>query len=272
MRISAVGYGVRMAWDSLRANRVRAVLMTAGMVIGVATVMSMAALITGVRSAVTDELLSLGPENFVVERFDVGSFRLSDLGEGKSPWAANPPVTLREAETIARLPSVERAVPSVSGSATLRAGRATLPGLEVQGTGAEWAASRPGTFVWGRGFLPADVERSANVVVLSEALATRVFGPVLPADPTVYLAGLPFRVTGVYRARGNVFADESDRWIVAPYTTTLKHLEGDAAWLEVLVVPREGVGRARAVNDATAALRMSRRLRAMQPSNFAITE
>jgi putative ABC transport system permease protein len=271
MKLAAVGHGIGMAWDALRANRVRAVLMTAGMVIGVATVMSMAALITGVRSAVTDELMSLGPDNFVIARFDVGNFRLADLGEGKSPWAGNPPVTLREAALVSRLPSVERAVPSVTGSATLRAGRTTMTGVEVQGSGAEWPASRAGTFRWGRNFLPAEVDRSANVVVLSDALATELFGPAPPPGATVYLAGLPFRVTGVYRARGNVFTDESDRWIVAPYTTTLKHLAGDAGWMEVLVVPRAGVGQARAMNDVTAALRTARRLRPMQPSTFALT-
>ena len=49
MGLATAAHGVVIAWDALRANRVRALLTIAGMVIGVATVMAMASVITGVR-------------------------------------------------------------------------------------------------------------------------------------------------------------------------------------------------------------------------------
>jgi putative ABC transport system permease protein len=270
--LAAAVYGAGIAFDSLRGNRVRALLTTAGMVIGVATVMAMASVITGVRRVVTEELAAAGPGNFVVERFDVGALRLAELGEGRAPWAGSPPVTLREAEMLAALPGVHSATPRIDASATLRAGRGTLPGVEVEGTGADWPDGRAGTFVWGRNFLPAEVARSANVAVLSERVAREVFGHTQPDGGAVWLDGMPFRVVGVYRARANVLSGADPAWVAAPYSAVLKHLDAQVEWMEVRVVPAQGVSRMAAVNQVTAALRAARGLRPMDRANFAVTE
>lgn len=270
--LAAAAHGVGIALDALRGNPVRAVLTTAGIVIGVATVMAMASVIAGVREVVMAEMVPVGPDNFVVERFDVGELRLAELGDGKAPWAGAPAITLREAEILAALPGIRSATPSVSGSATVRVGRNTLPGVEVEGRGAEWPDYRAGTFVWGRNFLPAEVDGSANVVVLSEGLAHEVFGRVVPRGGSVWLAGMPFRVVGVYRASGNILASSDDAWMAAPYSTVLKHLEAEEEWMEVLVVPAAGATRAHAMNRVTAALRAARGLRPLEPSNFTLTQ
>jgi putative ABC transport system permease protein len=272
MGLAAALHGVQIAFDALRANKVRALLTTAGMVIGVGTVMAVASVITGVRGVVTEDLVAIGPDNFVVERFDMAEVRLSDMGEGRSPWAGTSPLTMREAEQIAALPSVLTAIPSVDATASLRVGRTTVTGLDVEGSGAQWADYRAGTFVWGRNFLPGEVERSARVLVLSEALALEVFGRAVPTSDAVWLAGVPFRVVGVYRERGNAFADEADQWLVAPYTAAVKHLDADQGWMDVMVVPAAGVRRARAMNDVTASLRASRGLRPLDRNTFTLTE
>jgi putative ABC transport system permease protein len=272
MGLAAALHGVQIAFDALRANKVRALLTTAGMVIGVGTVMAVASVITGVRGVVTEDLVAIGPDNFVVERFDMAEVRLSDMGEGRSPWAGTSPLTMREAEQIAALPSVLTAIPSVDATASLRVGRTTVTGLDVEGSGAQWADYRAGTFVWGRNFLPGEVERSARVLVLSEALALEVFGRAVPTSDAVWLAGVPFRVVGVYRERGNAFADEADQWLVAPYTAAVKHLDADQGWMDVMVVPAGGVRRARAMNDVTASLRASRGLRPLHRNTFTLTE
>lgn len=269
---TAAAHGVGIAFDALRGNRVRAVLTIAGIVIGVATVMAMASMIAGVRQVVTTELISVGPDNFVVERFDVGELRLAALGEGKAPWAGTPSLTLREAEMLAALPAVSSATPLVRGSATLRVGRSTIPGVDVEGAGVEWPDYRAGTIVWGRNFLSSEVERSANVVVLSEGLARAVFGRAEPEGDAVWIAGTLFRVVGVYRWRGNLLTGGDDLWMAAPFSTVLKHMEADEEWMEVLVVPAAGVPRAQAMNSVTAALRTARGLHPLDANNFALTE
>ncbi len=269
MSLAMAAHSVAIALDALRANRVRALLTTSGMVVGVATVMAMASVITGVREAVMEDVVAIGPDKFVVERFDMSGVRLGDLGEGRMPWEGAPSITLREAELLARLPSVRSATPSASGSTDVRLGRTTVTGVDVEGSGTEWPDYKAGSMVWGRNFLQAELERSAAVVVLSEGLAREVFGRPVPTVPTVRIAGTSFRVVGVYRQSGNLFAAETDRWVVAPYSTTIKHLDVDDEWLEVRVVPNGT--RASAMSDVTAALRSSRGLRPGNANNFALT-
>ena len=270
MKLWTVLHGVGIAFDALRSNRVRAVLTTSGMVVGVATVMAMASVIAGVRSAVTEELVATPPGSFSVERFDLSQVRLSEIGSEKAPWAGMPPLTLREAGLLAQLPGVRSATPQVSGTTALRFGRTAVTGLEVEGSGADWPDYRAGHLVWGRNFLDAEVRRSASVVVLSEALARELFGRAEPTVPEVRLGGISFRVVGVYRAAGSVLSDETERWLVTPYTTAIKHLDADQSWLEVRVVPAADVPPARVLNQVTAALRTARGLRAAQPNNFAL--
>jgi putative ABC transport system permease protein len=262
-------HSVGIALDALRANRVRALLTTSGMVVGVATVMAMASLITGVREAVMEDVVAIGPDNFVVERFDMSGVRLAELGEGRVPWLGAPPITVREAELLAQLPSVRSATPAVSGSTEVRLGRTTVTGVDVEGSGTEWTGYKAGSMSWGRNFLQAELERSAAVVILSEGLALEVFGRREPTVPTVHMGGTSFRVVGVYRQAGNLFAAETDRWVVAPYTTAIKHLPVDDEWLEVRVVPE--APRASAMSDVTAALRSARGLRPGTPNHFALT-
>ena len=270
MKLWTVLHGVGIAFDALRSNRVRAVLTTSGMVVGVATVMAMASVIAGVRSAVTEELVATAPGSFTVERFDLSQMRISELGNEKAPWAGAPALTLREAGLLANLPSVRSATPHVSGTTSLRHGRTMVTGLDVEGAGADWPDYRAGNLLWGRNFLDAEVRRSASVVVLSEALARELFGRPEPTVPEVQLGGISFRVVGVYRETGSMMADVTDRWLVAPYTTAIKHLDADQSWLEVRVVPAPLAPPLRAMSEVTATLRTSRGLRAAQPNNFVL--
>ena len=119
MNFEAVREGVGIALDALRSNKVRAFLTILGIVIGVATVMAMAAVVTGLRGGIMSEIEALGPNNFIVERFDQMGVQVSDGSQGP-PWQGKPPITLEEQQMIAALPSVQTAAANVSASADLR--------------------------------------------------------------------------------------------------------------------------------------------------------
>ena len=270
MILSAAREGVAIALDSLRSQKLRSALTILAIMIGTSAVVLMASIVGGIRGAVTDELEAIGPENFVVERFDMSSVRLADMVGGESPWSQRPSVTLQEAELIAALPSVRSATPSVTGTADVGRGPRRLPGIDVEGVGAGWADYKRGDFSAGRDFLPGEVSRTSNVVVISAALAKAVFGEADAVGATLRLSGRPFRVVGVYREKPNVFSDAAAEWIVAPYSTTLKYLAGDKEWMEVLVVPAPGYSQAQVMDEVTAVLRTSRRLRPGAESDFAL--
>src|ERR1700741_1483361 len=174
MNLQSTREGVTIALEALRSDKVRAFLTILGVGIGVATVTMMGAIMTGVEKGINDDLAAIGPENFVVSRFDQTAITISD----GPPWEGKPKITLTEARALVSLPSVRSVTPAAGGVADMKVGNRELNGIQVVALGEEWPGYSLGDFLAGRTFLPADVERSAPVTVISEELATRAFGHV----------------------------------------------------------------------------------------------
>ena len=102
--------GVRIALTAIGANKIRAGLTILGVAIGVAVVVTMASLITGIRSSVLEAFESAGPDNLIVTRFDMTDVRIVSDGSGRPPWWDKPKITPLEAERIERLPAVREAI------------------------------------------------------------------------------------------------------------------------------------------------------------------
>lgn len=262
--------GVGIAWDALRSNKVRAALTILGVVIGVAAVVAMGAIITGIRSSVTGELETLGPQNFIVERWDQTQVQLVNDGASRPPWEGKPPITLAEAEAIRSLGSI-RAVTVFSGTnGDLRYGSQTVSGVGIYGQSADWVTYDRGDFVGGRNFLPTDEIRASTVAILSEDLARSVFGPEEAVGKLIRLRGEQFEVIGVYKPAPNIFEGSAQNWVRTPHTTALKRLGANPDWTSLLVVPAPGVSQEQAMDDVTATMRTVRGLRPADENNFAL--
>ncbi|MBA4160422.1 MAG: ABC transporter permease, partial [Gemmatimonadetes bacterium] len=133
MTFQATREGIGIALEALRSNKVRAALTILGVVIGVATVVAMAAMITGIRSSITGELEAIGPENFVVERWDQTEVSFVNDGTRRAPWEGKPAITLAEAEQIRSLPSIGSVTVSVDTRADLRYEGQSVAGVMVLG-------------------------------------------------------------------------------------------------------------------------------------------
>ncbi len=95
-RLHTLEEGVSIALDSIRANKVRSGLTILGVAIGVGVVVTMAALITGIRSSITEGFESAGPDNFSVVRFDFTGI-VFNSGGSRPPWWNKPRVEPEEA-------------------------------------------------------------------------------------------------------------------------------------------------------------------------------
>ncbi|MQA88890.1 MAG: FtsX-like permease family protein [Gemmatimonas sp.] len=262
--------GIGIAIESLRSNRVRAALTILGIVIGVATVMAMAAMIVGVRSSVTGELAALGPNNFMVDRFDQTEVQLINDGTQRPPWEGKPPITPREAELIAGLPSVESVTASVSTQAELRYEATVISSIDVRGLGHLWPDYTRGDFVYGRNFMPAEEQAGAQVVVLSEVASDALFNGRNPVGRFVRLRGERFQVIGVFRQPDNIFSGMASNWVTVPASTAVQRLRANPNWYSLLVVPNARYTQAEAIDQVTAGIRASRGLRPIEDNNFAV--
>ena len=264
---TSVREGVRLAFDQLRANRLRSALTIVGIVVGVATVMLMSAVIGGVRGGIMESFEAAGPRNFIVARFNM--MAVSFEGDAP-PWEGTPEITPAEAAMLERLPTVERTIVDVQLHTTVQYGSQRLTGVQTYADGAGWDQFTSGTMVAGHNFTQADVDAARPVVVLAKGLSDRLFGSLDPIGREVRINGYRFTVIGVFQATENIFSNLVTNIIAIPYSTAFKYLNVDDTFLTILVVTDEDATQAEAMDDVVTALRVSRGLRPADPNNFVL--
>ncbi len=267
--------GIVIALEAIRANRLRAGLTILGVGIGVSVVVTMAALITGIRSSVMEAFESAGPNNFIVVRFDFTAVRFGDAGD-RAPWWNKPVITPAEADRLARLPTISEALYNFGTGTNIQFEEQTLNGILAQAYSSGWPAYTPGDFMAGRNFTPAEVQDSRAVVVISSDLALDLFGQRDPIDKSVRLSTPfrnvrdDFRVIGVFEPEDNVFSSVAQHWIVLPYTAALKRLKADDSQAQILIVPDSTYSLSEAQDEVIATLRTMRGLGPREDNDFAL--
>jgi putative ABC transport system permease protein len=268
-RLGAIAEGIRLALDSVRANKVRAGLTILGIAVGVFVVVAIAAAVHGINRSVAREFASTGVETFFVSRFPI-TFEACSDADDTCAWRRNPPIRPAEIEALRRLSSIEAVGERLDWSAAARYRDRTLASASVEGYSAEWPLiSAPDVFA-GRAFTAAEARTGARVVVVSTVMAERLFGEGDPIGRSVALGGVPFDVIGVYRDNASILSGADRPKAVVPVKALVRHLGARVSNVALAVKPRTGVARDIAVDDVTAALRGQRGQRPTDPSSFAI--
>ncbi|MEX2466919.1 MAG: ABC transporter permease [Gemmatimonadota bacterium] len=271
-----LGEGIRIAWDAMWANRIRSSLTILGVAVGVAVVMAIAALITGLRSSVMEAFESAGPSNFMVTRFDFTAVRISDEGNNRPPWWNKPEIEPEEARRIAQLANVDEALYNFGFTADFSFEGQDIRNVQSQGYSAGWPRYQPGDFIAGRDFTPAEVSQNNPIVVISAALAADLFGDRDPIGRFVRVSGNSqgaqesFRVIGVFAAAENIFTAAVQHWAVVPWTAAERRLRQSRWQAQILIVPEDSVSMGRAQDDVIAALRGMRGLGPREENDFAL--
>ncbi len=273
--MGTVGEGFWIALGTMRANKVRTGLTVLGVAIGVSVVVTMAALVTGIRSSLTEAFEASGPQNFVVTRFDMSEVREMFGGSGRLPWWNKPKITPLEVQRIAELPGVEEAIIDFDMTITISAQGRRVADVQGSANTAGWPGYTIGDFVAGRNFIPSEVEHSRPVIVISQGLARELFGQIDPIGKSLRVSEggrspERFSVVGVYEIGENIFSEAAQYFAILPYTAVLKELKASDEMLAVLVVPEERILPAEVQDQVIGLLRTMRGLGPREENNFAI--
>ena len=257
-----------IAMETIRGAKLRSALTILGVVIGVATVMTMASLVEGLRSQIISTVEVAGPSTFYV----VKVYSSTPINPDDPPaWVRiRPDLSFEEAELVAKLPEVKYA--ALWGQS---AARLSYLGERTQMTGifgadAGFVEVQGGGLAEGRWFTRNEVQTGASVVVVQEPMARRLFGRVSPIGRTIQVAGRPMEVIGLYVPPENIFAPPgAETGAIMPYKLLDAQFRIDKTnALFLPVKPRAGVSVAQAQEAVTIALREHRRLRPAQRNSF----
>ena len=258
--LASLGENVALAFDTLRMSKARSALTILGVVIGVATVMAMAAIVQGIRDQIVNTIEVAGPSTFYVMKV----YSQTPLNPEALPkWVRIRP-DLREAEArrIAALPEIGYAAIWAQVFGRIEYKGARTQQLTIYGADDGFTEIQGGELLDGRWFTAAELERGAAVVVLEDNAARKVFGREHPIGRQVRLAGRPVEVIGLYQMPANIFAPPgTSTGAIVPYLLADHQFQIDRTnALFICVKPRPGVSVADAQDAVTIALREMRRL------------
>jgi putative ABC transport system permease protein len=266
--LASTGETVTLAFDSLRASKLRSGLTVLGVVIGVSVVMAMASIVQGIRDQIVRTIEIAGPTTFYVMK--VASE--TPLNPDRLPkWIrVRPDLTPDEAERIAQLPEITYA--AIWAQVIQRVeynGIRTQP-QTVMGADAGYTEIQGGELAAGRWFTRAEQASGSAVAVLDVDVVKKLFGNLAPLDKWVRLGGRPARVIGLYQPAANIFQPPGQEIAaIVPYAMLDHQFTIDKTLaLFVPVKPKPGITVADAQEAVTIALREMRRLRPADHNNF----
>lgn len=213
----------KIAVRSLRVNKMRSILTSLGIIIGVSAVIIMLAVGDGAKSKISKDIQSIGSNLLMVMS---GS---TTAGGVRMGGGTQPTLKLKDAEAILKeCPSVAEVAPIVAEV------------KQLVYANQNWSTSvsgvTPGYFTvnnWevqeGRALTEEDDKNATKVAVLGSTVVTNLFGDLDPIGKTVRIAGSPFKVVGILKSKGQTsMGQDSDDKALIPLGTAQKKLFGTA--------------------------------------------
>jgi putative ABC transport system permease protein len=260
--LESIAIALRGIW----ANRLRSFMTVLGNIVAVTSIVTVVSLIQGVNSMVSSAIVTdVGADSFTIQRLPPVR-----TAEDEERTRNNPPVTLNEARAIARFSPVIRAVMAQAqrrGNVTYR-GR-VLENAQIQGVTRDYLEFETFDAERGRMMTASEVDRNQPVALLGWDVADQLFGEVTPLDKTIEIQGTRFRVVGVSARKGGVFGASMDGFVVIPLGAHLQ-MFGARQSLALMIKPTSPDVLPTAMDDATVALRVARRMAPREPDNFGI--
>ncbi|MCG3748987.1 MULTISPECIES: ABC transporter permease [unclassified Amycolatopsis] len=209
---------MRFAVRGLASNKLRSVLTTLGITIGVASVILLVAVGNGASAAITASIQGLGTD--VV---NVSPLR----GGGQSSQVR--PLTVQDAHALVDpvgAPDVKAAAPVVNTSATATYGQTSYDVSSVVGTEPSYFTTTNRQIADGQLFSAEDVTQARKVVVLGPTTAQSIFGTAEPVGKNVLINSIQFTVIGVLQTKGSTGLQNADDVAIAPISAVQNSLAG----------------------------------------------
>jgi len=274
MRLSDAKEAVRMAFETLRSNKLRSGLTILGIMIGVTTVILISSVINGLTANVNDLVKSLGTNVYWVFRFPVFGNRPTQ------EMLARKQLTYEDAIALRDLPHVLAVDPSQQyrsptgrlGSFSLKYKNRKVTNTILEGDSEQQPLVYDVDLKEGRFFTDEEEQRRANVVVLGNDAAEELFDQDTALGKEVEIEGDVFTVVGVLAKQKQVFGggkNPDDNSAHFPLFTFRKlHPEILDYWISVKY---DDAKNKVAVEDGIREmLRRRRKVHSDQPDNFAI--
>lgn len=210
-----------MAIRSLKINKMRSILTSLGIIIGVSAVIIMLAVGTGASKKIAKDMESMGSNLLMIRSASATS------GGVRMGFGTKPSLTLKDAEAIEKTARGVLAVaPYSSGTAQLTYGNQNWS-TTIGGTTASYLFIRNYEILYGRNFIPEDIKNNTKVAIIGNTVANELFGDVDPINKTMRIGNVPFKIIALLKTKGQSgMGMDQDDLVFIPITTAQKKVFG----------------------------------------------
>ncbi len=220
----------RIAFQSLLSNRLRSILTTLGVIIGVAAVITLVSMGEGAKSYILNQVGSWG----------VGSNSLT-IHPGKEEITV-PELTLTYEDTVAlkqKVRNLQYLMPEFVGRGRLVYGKNSYSPSFTMGVSADYPFAFKQGAAEGRFFSSADEAGRKRLVVIGKTVSRRLFGELSPIGERIKLNGTGFVVVGVLEEKGTMLTYDMDDMALIPSTLSELVLGTNKIWELFMTVDNE---------------------------------
>ena len=271
---SLLGEILKMAWSSMRANKLRSLLTVLGVIIGVSTVIAMVSLIEGLNESFRRQVQSFGSNTIYIRKWRPQVF----IGELPDSLRQRAAFTLDDREAIlAQCPAVRAVAPLnfLDEPQSVRFRKKETKPTFILGTDQGYQETNGYNVSSGRFFTQEEVDHRAQVCVVGGTTLETLFPHQDAVGQIIHIGKVPFRVVGELETRGRFLGFNLDEIVMIPFTDVRKYFSADeSSFLKGNEVLLNAVARSpdqidQAIGEITEVLRMRRGVKANQESNFA---
>ena len=255
---------ILLAFREIRRNVMRSFLTILGIVIGVASVITMVTLGGGATAQVTHQIASLGSNLLIVTPG-------KRMGPGQS--TASAPFRAKDAQAIARdIRSVAAVAPASSRSAKAILGNENWS-TTVTGTDNQYMKVRLWPVKTGREFSDSELRAGAAVCIIGDTVRQKLFGGLEPLGSRIRLGKLSFQVIGLLEAKGqSSMGMDQDDLVLLPLRTFQRRVSGNQDVSLIQVSVRDGESTEKAQRDIERLMRERRHLSPSAEDDFSVMD
>lgn len=247
-----------MALESLRSHKLRSFLTLLGIIIGVTTIVAVAAVISGLDTYVQERVIQLSPDVFVLTKFGIIRGRDEFIEALKRP-----DIDYRDYEVMRdRLVGAEAVAADVETGVAVRHGGRRLADMRLHGSTSNLGAVLNLDVEAGRFFTPADERAGAAVAVIGWDIRDELYPGVDPLGRDLIVGSAAYRIVGVVAQQGRTLGQNQDNQLWVPLSAFRKSW-GRRSSVTLFVKTRNGVPAVPAVADEARSL-----LRALRHTPF----
>ncbi|PIT16529.1 MacB family efflux pump subunit [Snodgrassella alvi] len=222
----------RMSIQAIMAHKMRSFLTMLGIIIGIASVVSVVALGRGSQAKILENINAMGTNTVTVyPGYGFGDRRSSRIKT----------LTVGDAETLKQQDYVDSVTPGVSTSGTLTYDNQSLS-AQLYGVGDQYFDVRGIKIAVGSLFNEDDVTQNGQVVVIDNNTKNKLFADgTNPLGQVILFNKRPLRVIGVTAPNNNSFMDSDSLQLYTPYTTLMNRISGSKYITSVTVKVKDNV-------------------------------